>query len=253
MPEGESARSILFMPFSAEESGLNGAQHYTRNPTVPLDKIALMINFDMIGRLEKHRLNISGLGSGLGMAELIEPLKANNPLELVLEENTQAASDHWAFVQARVPAAFVSMDGIHDDYHTPRDTADLIRPVDAVHATHFVHDLAFAAARVEAPLAFQEPKPRTRQARNRVRFGVQMGEAPEGQQGVTITEVVEDGTAATAGVLAGDLLVKWDGKEVTSRMEWVTLLSGAKPGDEVSFVVMRGGKPVELKATLEGR
>ena len=51
-------RSILFLAFSAEESGLNGSQYYVRHPLVPLEQHALMINFDMIGRIRNKRLSV---------------------------------------------------------------------------------------------------------------------------------------------------------------------------------------------------
>ena len=44
-------RSILFMAFAGEELGLLGSAYFTNHPTIPIDRIAGMINMDMIGRL----------------------------------------------------------------------------------------------------------------------------------------------------------------------------------------------------------
>ena len=54
MPEGASARSILFLAFGAEESGLNGSRYYTENPSIALSQIKAMINMDMVGRLREE-------------------------------------------------------------------------------------------------------------------------------------------------------------------------------------------------------
>ena len=42
-------RSVLFILFSNEESGLNGAKHYSENPLVPLEKTVAMFNNDCVG------------------------------------------------------------------------------------------------------------------------------------------------------------------------------------------------------------
>ncbi|RKX22736.1 MAG: hypothetical protein DRP45_11125 [Candidatus Zixiibacteriota bacterium] len=44
--------SLLFIAFSGEEAGLLGSSHFVRNWTVDRDKATMMINMDMIGRLD---------------------------------------------------------------------------------------------------------------------------------------------------------------------------------------------------------
>lgn len=43
------ARSIMFLFIGAEESGLQGSIHYTRNPVFPSDKTVAFFNLDMVG------------------------------------------------------------------------------------------------------------------------------------------------------------------------------------------------------------
>ncbi|MFQ5655505.1 MAG: M20/M25/M40 family metallo-hydrolase, partial [Planctomycetota bacterium] len=43
-------RSILFVAFGAEERGLGGSRHLVSHPPRPLERLAAMINLDMIGR-----------------------------------------------------------------------------------------------------------------------------------------------------------------------------------------------------------
>ena len=46
----EFRRSVMFVAFAAEESGLNGSMYYVNNPIFPLEKTVMIINMDMIGR-----------------------------------------------------------------------------------------------------------------------------------------------------------------------------------------------------------
>jgi len=44
-------RSVLAVCFDAEEKGLLGSKYYSENPVRDISNTALMINMDMIGRL----------------------------------------------------------------------------------------------------------------------------------------------------------------------------------------------------------
>ena len=46
-------RSILFASFGAEEPGLLGSRAFVEHPLVPLDRIAAVLNMDMVGRDEE--------------------------------------------------------------------------------------------------------------------------------------------------------------------------------------------------------
>jgi len=43
-------RSVMFVAFSAEESGLHGSEYFIENPPVPVNNIFAMINFDCVGQ-----------------------------------------------------------------------------------------------------------------------------------------------------------------------------------------------------------
>src|SRR5262249_23541924 len=48
-------RRLVFIAFSAEESGLFGSEAYCKEPLFPLETTAAMINLDMVGRLAKDK------------------------------------------------------------------------------------------------------------------------------------------------------------------------------------------------------
>ncbi len=261
LPEGTPARSILFAAFSAEESGLNGAGHYTKDPIAPLADMAVMINFDMIGRIENQRLSASALGTGKGLKDFLADITDRTELHVVLKESTMPASDHWRFVQAKVPVIFGSMENIHGDYHTPRDTSALIRPEDAVRATMWFHQVALELSLHEGRFEFQapemagsrKPKKEASDGESKVLLGIQMGEVVEGQTGIPVGSVIDKGSAARAGVKAGDVLIAWNGEPIKDLAGLFAILLKAKPGQEVALTVKRDGKEVELKVTLDAR
>lgn len=70
--------------------------------------------------------------------------------------------------------------------------------------------------------------------------------------GLLVTEVEADGPASKAGVRAGDVIVKVDGKTVDGADGLRHAIGEAAPGSDVMLTVQREGRPVELKVTLRG-
>ncbi|MEM7101871.1 MAG: M28 family peptidase [Bacteroidota bacterium] len=131
-------RSILFIAFGAEEVGLLGSFHYARNPVFPIENIRGLVNFDMVGRLQRnHSLNdpyrLFYTASNEMLKEAIE-IRSEYSSELVFKgvynnpankEYLYSRSDHFPFARLGVP--FIHFfSGFHDDYHTPSDTIDKI-------------------------------------------------------------------------------------------------------------------------------
>jgi Zn-dependent M28 family amino/carboxypeptidase len=56
-------RSVMFVLFGAEEYGLYGSRHFTEVPPIPLSRIALMINLDMVGRNPDKPVEVLGARS----------------------------------------------------------------------------------------------------------------------------------------------------------------------------------------------
>ncbi len=69
--------------------------------------------------------------------------------------------------------------------------------------------------------------------------------------GAYVQSVVSSSPAEKAGIQAGDIIIKLDGKTVqTETGELATLIADKKVGDEISITVWRNGKTLSLKATL---
>ncbi|HVK13836.1 MAG TPA: trypsin-like peptidase domain-containing protein [Gemmataceae bacterium] len=65
--------------------------------------------------------------------------------------------------------------------------------------------------------------------------------------------ITPDSPADKAGLKVGDVIAKFNGKEVKTYAEMIGLLTGRKPGDEVPVVVKRGSELKELKVVLGKR
>src|SRR6185436_4442663 len=66
------ARSVLFVAFTGEESGLLGSTYFVANPTIT-GRITAMINLDMVGRLGQGPLIVYGVDTSEEWKTIVEP------------------------------------------------------------------------------------------------------------------------------------------------------------------------------------
>ncbi|MDA1026838.1 MAG: M28 family peptidase [Planctomycetota bacterium] len=252
IPEDQPLRSIMFAAFDAEESGLNGSRFYADNPPHEIDDVALMINFDMIGRVNEGGLSVTGVDTGDGMREWAQPFLDDSGLKIVLAEGMRGGgSDHASFYRKNIPILFAICADFHDDYHTPDDTADKIYRTSGVKTVQLFHELALDAAKRPEKFPFaspdtgddsaQNPNGPTRSRALRVRLGIRSRQQPDGA-GLEVVNVTEGSTADKGGLLEGDVIKKWDKNVLKTRAELVSYLAELKPDDEVQVIVDRDGE-----------
>lgn len=68
--------------------------------------------------------------------------------------------------------------------------------------------------------------------------------------GALVNMVVDDSPAAKAGLRQHDIIAKLDGKTVRDPADLSVRIGKQKKGDKVTLTVIRGGKPIEIEATL---
>lgn len=68
--------------------------------------------------------------------------------------------------------------------------------------------------------------------------------------GAIVMDVLEEGPAATAGILAGDMITSVDDTEITGMSDLADAAAAYNPGDVVALTVDREGETVELSLTL---
>jgi Zn-dependent M28 family amino/carboxypeptidase len=104
-----TARSIVFMGFAAEESGLLGSTAYAARPSIPLSRIAAVLNMDVMNLYGRTK-DIAALGvdqSSLG--KVFTAAAAAEGLRVTINEDALIRgsffrSDHFPLARAGVPA-----------------------------------------------------------------------------------------------------------------------------------------------------
>lgn len=261
LPADRPRRSILFLDFSGEESGLEGSRFYVKHPIAGHDQHALMVNMDMIGRLRKERLDIQGVSTAQGLADWLAPMFKNAGITVVPAPGGSGPSDHASFYSWGVPVLF-AFTGLHEEYHTPKDTLETINfdggATIAELASRIVLDAALRPERFvyvgmgkagDADAASPGPV----RGGTRVRFGIAPGDYSGSEKGVLVGEVYPETPAGKAGLKKGDIITHWNGKEILDVEAWMPFLSDANPGDHViiTFRRMVGDHPVEMTADVE--
>jgi aminopeptidase YwaD len=125
-PENKPKRSIIFIAFDAEESGLLGSKHYVKTIDEELRKnIKVMFSFDMVGMLEANKgLDLKGMGT-LSSGVVTAERHAQGISLLNLSANIESRTDTEPFGDAGIPAIHV-FTGLKSPYHKPEDKADLL-------------------------------------------------------------------------------------------------------------------------------
>lgn len=119
-------RSVIFIAFGAEEQGLLGSQYFVENPLVPISQIKLMINMDMVGRLNaENHVYMGGAGTFPDGVNFMQKLGESLGLTPIVHAGSVGGSDHVSFYAKNISVLGMHTGG-HPQYHTPEDTADLI-------------------------------------------------------------------------------------------------------------------------------
>lgn len=114
------ARSVLFLTFSGEESGLIGSAYYTNHALRPLTQARAMINMDMVGRLGQGPLIVYGIGTAQEWKDLVNKAAGKRNVALTLIDDGYGASDHTSFYLKDIPVLHF-FTNVHGDYHKPSD------------------------------------------------------------------------------------------------------------------------------------
>lgn len=251
-------RKLIFMTFSAEESGLLGSAYYCREPVYPLEKTAAMVNLDMVGRLREKKLILLGAQTAAAFERIID--ESNAELKLKINATNSygryfAASDHYSFFEKKIPVLFLFTD-VHPEYHTPKDKVETIN-IEGLReccdlAEGMLDRLCVLTPRPEfvspAPSA-QQPR-RGQRDRNVPRLGFRF-DYNDDKEGALLSGVGDGSQAAKAGFKGGDRIVEIGGKPVKNLEVYMTLMPTYKKGDTIEFTILRDEKREKIKVTLE--
>jgi hypothetical protein len=129
---------VIVAALDAEEEGLQGAKAFVAAPPLPIDRIALNMNFDMLSRNDTNEIYAAGTYHYPALRPILERVAQRSAVTLRFghdrpkppaggPEDWTTESDHAEFHKVRIPFVYFGVED-HPDYHKPTDTADKIDP-----------------------------------------------------------------------------------------------------------------------------
>ena len=245
-------RTIVFVAFTAEESGLIGSSHYVQHPVYANDSTVAMLNFDMVGRLRDEKLLALGAETAVEFPTLLDSLNTPYRFDLRASGDGWGRSDHASFYGARIPVIHFFTD-THEQYHRVTDDPETINGAGIARVASYAADLTTAlATRPERLTYVSVAKPQPVAAGS----GASLGTIPDmsgNPGGVRLTGVRDGSPAATAGIQAGDIITRIGEHDVADLQGMTNALAAYKPGDVVDVVVRRGEETRTFTVTLGRR
>jgi len=250
-PTEGTAGPVAFVLLTGEEAGSLGAEALRLFPRWPLERVGAFVNLDQVGRLRADgRFLAVGTATSPAWPERIERARAGLDLCPVALASGYAPSDQAVLAEAGVPVLLL-FTGVPREQHTPDDTPDRLNAAGALRLTAFarrlVDDLRTgpALARVPPP-----PRPGTdglpsAGSAPAAAWGLAPDLAFEGH-GARLADVPAATPAAVAGLLAGDVIVTWDGRPVASAADLEGSLKLTEPTRAPVVRVRRGDAVIEV-------
>jgi len=179
MEKKSPKRSIGILWVSAEEIGLFGSEYFAEHPLVAREKIAAVINLDMVARTktkEDEQSDLSGLTVqggdsvkviGALQSKVLMKINESSLAEAGLVGNYQYnnltdpnryfyRSDHISFARKDIPVLFYST-GTHRDYHMVGDVEESLDYEKFLKMTRFCYKAGLNVAQHNGPIKVDNP------------------------------------------------------------------------------------------------
>ncbi len=256
VPDSRDLRSVLFVSFDGEETGLLGSRFLVDHMPVPLDSLDAMINLDTVGQMGQGKLYVSGVGTTPAFPRLAAD--ADFPgLELSLAAGGWSGSDHLTFNARKIPALFI-FGGPYPQYNRPADRWDTLDPEALGQVADYVDRLLSLVRSITGPLPWikigesEAGNETTGEGNHNTWLGT-MPDFTAGIVGYKIGGVFDASPAAAAGLAKGDVLVRFGGREVRDLATFTTALRAFNPGEPVEITLLRGGRSLNFTVVLGDR
>jgi aminopeptidase YwaD len=248
-------RAIVLAHFSGEELGLLGSQWFVEHSPVPLGGIAAMVNFDMVGRLRNDRLIVYGVATARELPAIVDSANVEPKLRITAQGDGFGPSDHSSFYAKGIPVLHFFTD-LHEDYHRATDDVEKIDAAGvarvAAVAERVVRAIADRPDRLTPVRVAAAPTVAPTRGSN-VYLGTIPDMAASDAPGLRLTGVRAGSPAEKGGLAAGDVIVRFAGRDVKDLYTYSEALYAHKPGDEVEVVFLRGGERRTTRVTLGTR
>lgn len=151
-------RSILVIAFGAEEQGLLGSKYFVEHPLIPLPSIKLMLNMDMVGRMNAEKqLYMGGAASFNGGMELMKSLGPGVGINPIVIAYDVGGSDHVSFYKKNISVLGFHTGG-HPQYHTPEDDFANINVAGEKLVCDYIYKAIVSVANREGAISFVPEK-----------------------------------------------------------------------------------------------
>lgn len=126
--------SVILAAFDAEELGLQGSKYFINHSIIPLKKIMVNLNMDMISRSDKNELFAVGTVFNKNLENVVINYEYSKKIKFLkghdqgnFKDNWTYASDHASFHKKGIPFLYFGVED-HEDYHQPTDDYENIQP-----------------------------------------------------------------------------------------------------------------------------
>ena len=249
--ENNHKRTLVFMAFGGEELGLLGSKHYVNNPTIDLSKVQLMVNLDMVGRMdEENNVELGGSPSAKNFSSKLHPFFVNSKINIIdLGKGIFSRSDHYNFYKKDIPVLFF-FTGIHPDYHTATDDEDKINYDGMMEISKVVEPIIAEFANVEERLVFEtmeeeEQEKMQSPSKMKVTLGI-MPDYAFDDKGVKADSVIDNRPGQKAGMIDGDIVIKIKDFDIVDMYKYMEALSKIESGAKTQITVLRDKEEIVL-------
>jgi hypothetical protein len=260
LPE-KPRRSILFTFWDGEEKGLLGSQYWLDHPTVPLNRVSIMINVDMIGRLRNSRVTVYGVRTSQGLRRLVS--LQNEPSQLLLDFSWELKgdSDHYGFYSRGIPIVMFHT-GMHDDYHRPSDDADKINSEGLTQISQLMFNVLVELADGPALSGFRRNSRLESRGDQQLieralaappgRLGIRIDSKAAAKDGIVVSSVTPGSAAEKGGLRLGDRVVRFANQEVHDAAHFPVIVLAAVSPAPATIERPGESKPLEVSLDLPG-
>lgn len=120
-------RSVILIAFDGEEAGLIGSTHIVNNKLIPIDKVKILLNMDMVGMLSTYEgIDLVGNKSLNDGDKIIDGIAHKHGIAIKKQgRKIEQQTDTSPFGRIGIPAIHIFTSTV-SPYHKPEDDAELL-------------------------------------------------------------------------------------------------------------------------------
>jgi C-terminal processing protease CtpA/Prc len=193
-------------------------------------------------------LYVYGARTGYGWRRLLSRQNDELGLQLDFSWELKPDADYYNFFDKGVPALLLHT-GLHENYHRPSDTADLINGQGMSRVVRLLFGTVYELAESDERIAYRKAAGRETPGTEKFitsqialpanRLGVTLDAKPAAEGGVNVLRVTVNSAAGKAGLKPGDRIIQCAGREI-------------QLDDDLIGAIMTADSPVKLSLKHKG-